>query len=115
MSSGLWSSSSQFQVRTFEAGRLGGIEAWARIGVCSGVIDVSGVDPLRKTTASAADRNTAPAVMATLDLLTLNGLFQGLNSATDLVGFSYSTFGGQDICNLFLKFNCHLPVRAAGS
>ena len=66
----------------------------------------SGVDPLRKPTASAADRNTAPAVIATLDLLTLDGLFKGFDAAMDLVGFRYSTFGGQDVCNLILKFNC---------
>ena len=63
-----------------------------------------------KLAASAADKNTAPAVMATLDLLTFNGFFQGLNSATDLVGFCNSTFGGQDVCNLFLKLNCQFPV-----
>ena len=63
-----------------------------------------------KLTASAADRNTAPAVMATLDLLTLDGLFQSLNSATDFVGFCDLTFSGQDVRNLFLKFNCQFPV-----
>jgi len=57
---------------------------------------------LHPVTASTADRNTAPAVMATLDLFTVNGLFQSLNAATDLVSFRNSTFDGQDICNLFL-------------
>ena len=67
-----------------------------------------------KLTASAADRNTAPAVMATLDLLTVDGLFQGLKAATDLVGFCNSTFGGQDICNLLLKFDCQFPIWVTG-
>lgn len=97
MLSGLYLAVSQSQVKT-----------------CSGVMELDSWAE-NKLTASAADRNAALAVMATLDLLTFDGLFQGLNSATDLVGFCYSTFGGQDICNLFLKFNCHLPVRAAGS
>ncbi len=73
----------------------------SHISICSGVgAEVFWTE--NKLTASAADRNTAPAVMMTLDLLTFNGLFQGLNSATDLVGFRDSTFGGQDVCNLFL-------------
>ncbi len=85
----------------------------SQVKTCSGVIDVDSRAE-NKLNASAANRNTAPAVMATLDLLTDDGFFQGLNSATDLVGFCYSTFEGQDVCNLFLKFDCQFPVRAAG-
>ena len=112
---GLCSSSSQFQVSTFEAGRSVGIEAGASMGTCLAILVGSEVDPLRKTTASAADRRTAPAVMLTLDLLTLDGLFKGFDAATDLVGFSDSTLGGQDVCNLFLKFDSQIPVGAIGS
>ena len=93
MLSGLYSAVSQSQVKT-----------------CSGVMDEDFWFE-NKLTASAADRNTAPAVMATLDLLTVDGLFQGLNSATDLVGFCNSTFDGQDLCNLFLNFDCEIPIR----
>ncbi len=97
MLSGLYADVSQSQVKTF-----------------LGVMDVdSWVE--NKLTASAADRNTAPAVIVTLDLFTLDGLFKGCDPATDLVGFGYSTFGGQDFCNLFLKFNCQIPVGAVGS
>lgn len=106
MSVGLRSSVSQSQVNTFEAGRSVGIAAGVSIGAGSDSSVDTGVEPWRKTTASAADRRTAPAVMVTLDLLTLDGLFKGFNAATDLVGFGYSTFSGQDVCNLFLKINC---------
>ena len=86
----------------------------SQVKICSGVgAEVFWAE--NKITASAADRNTAPAVMATLDLITFDGFFQGLNSATDLVGFSNSTFDGQDICNLLLKFNCQIPIRVGSS
>ena len=92
MLSGLYTAVSQSQVKI--CSEVGAEAFWAE----------------NKLTASAADRNTAPAVMATLDLLTFDGLFQGLNSATDFVGFFHATFRGQDICNLFLKLNCQFPV-----
>ena len=97
MLSGLYWAVSQSQVKT-----------------CSGVM-VLDCWLENKLTASAADRNTAPAVMATLDLFTVNGLFQGLKTATDLVSFRDSTFGGQDICNLLLKFDCQIPIRVGSS
>jgi len=88
MLSGLYTAVSQFQVK-----------------ICLEV----GIEvfwPENKLTTSAADRNTAPAVRATLGLLTFDGFFQGLDPAKDLVGFSYSTFGGQDVGYLFFKFDC---------
>ena len=88
MLSGLYSAVSQSQVKT-----------------CSGVMDEDFWFE-NKLNASAADRSTAPAVMATLDLLTGDGLFQSLNTATDLVGFCNSTFDGQEIGDLLLNFNC---------
>ena len=97
MLSGLYSAVSQSQVKTCSGVRV--LDCWLE----------------NKLTASAADRNTAPAVMATLDLFTVNGLFQSLNSATDLVGFCNSTFGGQDVCNLLLKFDCQIPIRVGSS
>ncbi len=102
--SGLNSVVSQSQVRTFSGARSAGVVVPCVVMF----VVLEGLE--NKLTASAADRNTAPAVMVTLDLLTVYGLFQGLNSATNLVGFSYSTLCGQDIGDLFLKIDCQFPI-----
>ena len=78
--------------------RLSSVKTRLRVGALDSWLE-------NKLTASAADRRTAPAVTVTLDLLTLDGLFKGFDAATDLVGFGYSTFIGQDVCDLFLKFD----------
>jgi hypothetical protein len=69
------------------------------------------ISPKRSTLAfsyllSRNDSNTfAPVQRVATDLILLDRLFKGFDAATDLLGFGYSAFTGQDVCDLFLKFD----------